>query len=67
MKKQLLFAVMALTLTAASAQSDGFYGIFNHFGGDINVGSQGIGFDLATPITQYLEVSAGMNFMPGFK
>lgn len=52
--------------TSLQAQVDN-YGVFNHFGADINVGSQGIGFDISTPVTNYLEVSLGMNFMPDFK
>ena len=42
-------------------------GVFNHLGGNINVGTQGIGLDLAVPITKYLELSVGLNTMPAFK
>lgn len=61
----MLVAAMAVC-TAAQAQVDD-YGIFKHIGADFNVGTQGLGLDVATPVTNYLEASIGMNFMPGFK
>lgn len=64
--KKMMLLTAILTCTAAQAQVED-YGIFKHIGADINVGTQGIGFDVATPITNYLEMSMGMNFMPGFK
>lgn len=63
-KLMLLAAVMVST--AASAQVDDF-GAFRHLGADLNVGTKGVGIDIATPVTNYLELSFGVNFMPGFK
>lgn len=66
--KKLFLAAMASVLvsTGMQAQVENFE-IFRHVGGNLNVGTEGVGFDVATPVTDYLEVSAGMSFMPGFK
>lgn len=64
-KKLTLFTAI-LICTAAQAQVED-NGIFKHIGANINVGTQGLGFDVATSITNYLEMSMGMNFMPDFK
>ena len=66
--KKLFLAIMAsvMTTTGMQAQVENFE-VFRHVGGNLSVGTEGIGFDVATPVTDYLEVSAGMNFMPGFK
>ena len=56
--------MMLLIGTATvSAQID--RGIFNHLGIQAGVGTEGINVGLATPITDYLELGVGMNFMPG--
>lgn len=63
-----LIVVAALLFTMimpAGAQTK--YGILNRVGADLNVGTQGIGFDIASPVTSYLEVSTGLYFMPSFK
>ena len=66
--KRLFLAILAsiLVSTGLQAQVENF-GTFSHVGANLNVGTEGIGFDVATPVTDYLEVSAGMQFMPGFK
>lgn len=65
MKKIMLLAAI-VACTSAKAQVENF-GVFKHIGADINVGTKGIGIDVATPVTNYLELSLGVNFMPGFK
>ncbi len=68
MKKLFLFLALALSCFAkSSAQNESFYGVFNHVGAGLNVGTEGIGINVAAPLTKYLEVSAGIDFMPGFK
>lgn len=59
--KKLFLAAMASVLvsTGMQAQVENFE-IFRHVGGNLNVGTEGIGFDVATPVTDYLEVSAGI-------
>jgi hypothetical protein len=56
---------MALLSHTVRAQSDS--NLFNHLGGGIGVGLDGIGFELATPVTKFLAVRAGMSFLPRFK
>lgn len=41
-------------------------GYFNSVAVGLNVGTTGIGFDVATPIGNYLALRAGVDFMPGF-
>lgn len=48
------------------AKSLGDYNIFNHLGAGVNVGTVGIGFELSTPLTNYVTLRAGATFMPGF-
>lgn len=50
--------------TAAHAQLDG--GIFNHLGVGVGVGTTGIDLELAAPVTDYLQVRAGVSIMPKF-
>ena len=40
---------------------------FNHLGVNVGAGTEGINVGVATPLTNFLEFEAGMNFMPGFK
>ena len=68
MKKQLIVCFMMLMgATTASAQLD-FYerGIFNHVGLNAGIGTEGIDVGIAAPITDYLELGLGVNFMPSF-
>ena len=64
MKKFIVCVLMACGLNTASAQE---YGLFNHVALNAGVGSEGISVGVATPITEYLELSAGMNIMPSIK
>lgn len=41
--------------------------IFNHLSVGLNVGTTGIGFDVAMPICNYVQVRAGVDFMPNIK
>ncbi|WP_288146535.1 hypothetical protein [Xylanibacter caecicola] len=41
--------------------------IFNHLAVGLNVGTTGIGFDVAMPICNYVQVRAGVDFMPNIK
>ena len=66
MKKILLPLLAALfASTSASAQTtrDDF-GLFDHLGVGISLGTDGIGFDLATPVTDYAALRAGIAFWP---
>ena len=41
--------------------------ILNHMDVGVNVGSMGLGIDVAVPVGDYVRVRAGYNYMPGFK
>ncbi|MBR1594137.1 MAG: hypothetical protein IJ659_09570 [Alloprevotella sp.] len=41
--------------------------LFNHLGVGVAVGTDGIGFDVAAPIGNYVQVRAGYNFLPQIK
>ena len=61
----MLFALaILLNVAGAKAQKVEEYGIFDHLGVGISVGTTGIGFDLAAPVTDYLQLRAGYSFMP---
>ncbi len=62
MKK--LIAIAAAALTAVSAAAIG-PGIFNHVGASVGVGTTGITIDVATPITSFVNLRAGVDIMPG--
>ena len=64
-----LFLLCALTILGLGQLSAQDYerGIFNHLGANLNVGTEGIGFGIAAPCTDYLEFSLGINFVPGIK
>lgn len=59
----LLLAVALMTVVSAQAQDDDNY-LFTHLGGSLSVGTDGIGIDVATPITPYLSLRAGVSFFP---
>ena len=41
--------------------------IFNHMSIGLNVGTPGIGIDVAMPICNYVQVRAGVSFVPNIK
>lgn len=68
MKKLLVIVGLLLVgLQNSSAQKIDDFGVFEHFGANLGVGTEGISVGVATPITNYLEASVGVNFMPGIK
>jgi len=53
---------IALALFSLSAQAqETEYGLFDHLGVGISAGTDGLGFDLAAPITDWVAVRAGMS------
>ena len=54
-------------ISIVTIEGKGFLGILNHLFANLSVGSEGLSIGLSTPITPYLELIAGVNFMPGFK
>lgn len=69
--KKLLIAIMLFAggITQASAQelSPKDFGYFNHLSGGISIGVEGIGIEVAAPITYDFAVRMGYSFMPKFK
>jgi len=63
MKKTLLCLVAAfVAMTSTHAQVDSR--LFNHLAIGLNVGTTGIGADLAVPCTKFVEIQAGFSIMP---
>ena len=63
MKKTILCLVAAFTaITSATAQVDPR--LFNHLSVGLNVGTPGIGADVAMPVTRFFDVEAGFSIMP---
>ncbi len=68
MKKLLIVCgLVLLGMQNVSAQKVDDFGIFEHVGANLGVGTEGISIGVAAPVTNYLEVGLGVNFMPGFK
>lgn len=67
MKKTLLAVVVALFgIQMAQAQKTEF-GVFNHVGIGASIGTDGIGFEVSAPLTEYASVRLGYSFMPSYK
>lgn len=63
MKKTLLcLAAVFMAITSANAQVDSR--LFNHLSVGLNVGTTGIGADVAMPATRFLDIQAGFSIMP---
>ena len=70
MKKLELICTMAVFgfgQSFAQNLSEEDYGFFNHLSAGISLGTDGIGFEVATPLTYSFDVRAGYSFMPKFK
>lgn len=69
MKKFIAAAIAAVVLAVAPATTlaggPTKFGIANHLGATFGVGTTGIGIEVATPITQFIQARAGVSFMPG--
>lgn len=70
--KKLFIACFAVLMGSSSASAQEWWddmerGVFNHVGLNVSASTEGIGVGVAAPITDYLELSAGVNFMPSIK
>lgn len=70
--KKLFIACFAVLMGSSSAAAQEWWddmerGVFNHVGLNVSASTEGIGVGVAAPITDYLELSAGVNFMPSIK
>ena len=59
-------SMSSLSSPASPASSASPASYFNHLDLSVSLGTSGIGFDLATPIGNYVQLRAGYEFMPGF-
>ncbi len=67
-KAVILSFVFAGYSQTSNAQSfDGEYGFFDHLGAGVSLGTGGIGIDVATTLTDWGAIRAGVSFMPGIK
>ena len=71
MRKFLVITFMAGALTAAGQTTEtnqkNDLGYFKHLDVSVNLGTSGIGFDVATPLGNYVQLRAGYEFMPHFR
>ena len=65
MKRILLLTVALLAFIGVSAQKS--LGYFNTFGVGANVGTEGLGLNVAAPIGNHFDVSVGFDVMPAIK
>ena len=78
MKKFFVITMMACAAVSVQAQEgsrssqnsvSGYcktHNVFQHLDISVNAGTSGIGFDVATPIGNYVQLRAGYEFMPHF-
>lgn len=66
MRRIVMMAMMCLVFTT-SGFAQFKRGVFNHLGVNVGAGTEGISVGVAAPLTNFLELEAGMNVMPGFK
>lgn len=66
--------IIAIIMLAGSLQADAqenqkksIFGIANRVGLGVGVGTEGIGIDVATPLSRYVHASFGVNIMPDIK
>ena len=61
-----LFAKLATALLLVVAGATSLHAqVFNHLGAGVGIGLNGISIDVATPITRFINVHAGVDIMPG--
>ena len=61
------FIAIIFTSLALAQGANAQMGILNHMTIGANVGTPGIGVDIAMPVTRFFDVQAGVSFMPHFK
>lgn len=62
--RKLIFVVVAVAASAFQASALGL-GVFDHLGAGVSVGTNGIGVEATTTLTRFLNVRAGVSFLPG--
>lgn len=67
MKKILLAVAIALFATNATQAQVEEFGLFDHLGAGISLGTDGIGLEVSSHINDYVGVRLGYSFMPSYK
>ena len=65
--KHLFFIALAAIFgiqTSQAQEQEIEYGLFNHLSAGVSVGTDGIGLEVASPITNFLSVRLGYSFLP---
>lgn len=62
-----LFAVTTVSAQEEPAKKKNKFGLANRIGVGVGYGTEGLGFDVAIPLTQYVQVRAGLNIFPNIK
>lgn len=69
--KSLIIAIImlagSLQANAQENQKKSIFGIANRVGLGVGAGTEGIGIDVATPLSRYVHASFGVNIMPDIK
>lgn len=60
-------AVALFSLPAQAQDTVEEFGIFDHLSLGVTLGTTGIGFDVAAPVTEYLQLRAGYDILSGLK
>lgn len=55
------------TMTVQAQDKVEEFGLFDHLSAGISLGTTGIGFEVAAPVTDYLQARVGYSFMPKIK
>lgn len=59
-----IVAALLLVTSGAKAQNEGDSFLFTHLGAGVSIGTDGVGIEVATPVTPYLGLRAGVSFIP---
>lgn len=65
-----VMSIVAFAQNADAVKTDNLEferGVFNHLGFYVGPGTEGVSFGIATSLTPYVELNAGLNIMPGIK
>lgn len=73
MKKSFIKAALISTMAflcvgnVSAQQKENIFGLGNRVGIGVGYGTEGLGFDVAVPLTKYVQVRAGINIFPNIK
>ena len=65
--KRILLTLIAAMIAATHLYAQTDTRLFNHLSVGLNVGTTGIGADIAMPATRFLDIEAGISIMPKIK